>query len=40
MIGRRGQKNPINTMAQVARGNGHSTNWAVVGAIPACSPPS
>ena len=33
MIGRRGQKNPINTMAQVARDNGHSTNWAVVGAI-------
>ena len=33
MIGRRGQKNPINTMAQLARDNGHSTNWAVVGAV-------
>jgi NSS family neurotransmitter:Na+ symporter len=33
MIGRRGQKNPINTMAQLARQNGHSTNWALVGAI-------
>lgn len=33
MIGRRGQKNPINTMAQLAAANGHSRNWAAVGAV-------
>lgn len=33
MIGRRGQKNPINTMAQLAREHGHHRNWALVGAI-------
>lgn len=32
MIGRRGQKNPINSMAEVATKNGHSRAWAVVGA--------
>jgi NSS family neurotransmitter:Na+ symporter len=32
MIGRRGQKNPINTMSEVAAANGRSRNWAVVGA--------
>ncbi|MBR0568403.1 sodium-dependent transporter [Azoarcus sp. L1K30] len=32
MIGRRGQKNPINTMAEVAAANGHSRKWAIVGA--------
>lgn len=31
MIGRRGQKNPINTMSELAVGQGHSRNWAVVG---------
>lgn len=31
MIGRRGQKNPINTMTEVAVRNGRSRNWAVVG---------
>lgn len=31
MIGRRGQKNPINTMAEVAARNGRSRNWAVIG---------
>ncbi|TAH49892.1 MAG: sodium-dependent transporter [Betaproteobacteria bacterium] len=33
MIGRRGQKNPVNTMAQLAREHGHHRNWALVGAI-------
>ena len=33
MIGRRGQKNPINTMAQLAHQNGHTRNWAVVGIV-------
>ncbi|WP_447554659.1 sodium-dependent transporter [Vreelandella sp. EE22] len=31
MIGRRGQKNPINTMAELARRHGRSRGWAVVG---------
>lgn len=31
MIGRRGQKNPINTMTEVAEKNGVSRNWAVIG---------
>lgn len=33
MIGRRGQKNPVNTMAQLARDHGHHRSWALVGAI-------
>lgn len=33
MIGRRGQKNPINTMAQLAREHGHHRSWALVGII-------
>ena len=33
MIGRRGQKNPINTMAQLAQQHGHTRNWAVVGIL-------
>lgn len=33
MIGRRGQKNPINTMAQLARQHGHTRNWALVGIV-------
>lgn len=33
MLGRRGQKNPVNTMAQLARENGHGLQWALVGAI-------
>ncbi|GAB1424279.1 hypothetical protein MASR2M16_15130 [Thauera terpenica] len=33
MIGRRGQKNPINTMAQLAREHGHHRSWALVGGI-------
>ena len=33
MIGRRGQKNPINTMAQLARENGRHRSWALVGGI-------
>ena len=33
MIGRRGQKNPINTMAQLAQQHGHTRNWAVVGIV-------
>lgn len=32
MIGRRGQKNPINAMAEVAAANGRSRKWAIVGA--------
>ncbi len=32
LIGRRGQKNPINSMAEVAAKNGRSRGWAVVGA--------
>lgn len=32
MIGRRGQKNPINTMAELARKNGRSPAWMLVGA--------
>ncbi|MGO2240664.1 MAG: sodium-dependent transporter [Halomonas sp.] len=32
MIGRRGQKNPINTMADLAKQNGQSSAWALVGA--------
>ena len=31
LIGRRGQKNPVNSMADVAKKNGHSRNWALVG---------
>mgnify|MGYP005848506285 CR=1 FL=1 len=31
MIGRRGQKNPISTMAEVAAKHGSSRSWAVVG---------
>lgn len=31
MIGRRGQKNPINTMAELAKRHGRSRGWAVVG---------
>lgn len=31
MIGRRGQKNPINTMTEVAVKNGASRHWAVIG---------
>jgi NSS family neurotransmitter:Na+ symporter len=31
LIGRRGQKNPINTMAELARKNGRSRGWALVG---------
>jgi NSS family neurotransmitter:Na+ symporter len=33
MIGRRGQKNPINTMAQLAREHGHHRSWALVGGV-------
>jgi NSS family neurotransmitter:Na+ symporter len=33
LIGRRGQKNPINTMAQLAKEHGHHRSWAMVGAI-------
>lgn len=33
LIGRRGQKNPINTMAQLARDNGRHRSWALVGVI-------
>ncbi len=33
MLGRRGQKNPIHTMAQLARENGHGRQWALVGAM-------
>jgi NSS family neurotransmitter:Na+ symporter len=33
MIGRRGQKNPINTLSQLAHQHGHSRNWALVGAV-------
>lgn len=32
LIGRRGQKNPINTMAELARKNGRSRAWVLVGA--------
>ncbi len=32
LIGRRGQKNPISAMAEVAAKNGRSRGWAVVGA--------
>lgn len=32
MIGRRGQKNPINTMADLAKQNGKSPAWALIGA--------
>ncbi|TVO52643.1 sodium-dependent transporter [Denitromonas halophila] len=31
MIGRRGQKNPINTMADLAAANGRSKGWVMVG---------
>ena len=31
MIGRRGQKNPINTMGELAKKNGRSGAWALVG---------
>jgi len=31
MIGRRGQKNPISSMSDVAAKNGHSRYWAIVG---------
>ncbi|MFG6668261.1 sodium-dependent transporter [Halomonas sp. HNIBRBA4712] len=31
MIGRRGQKNPINTMAELAKRHGRSSGWAAVG---------
>ncbi|TVO68828.1 sodium-dependent transporter [Denitromonas ohlonensis] len=31
MIGRRGQKNPINTMADLAEANGRSKGWVMVG---------
>ncbi|WP_148252283.1 sodium-dependent transporter [Aidingimonas lacisalsi] len=31
LIGRRGQKNPINTMTEQARQNGHSPAWGLVG---------
>ncbi|WP_252108007.1 MULTISPECIES: sodium-dependent transporter [unclassified Halomonas] len=31
MIGRRGQKNPINTMAELAKRHGRSRGWAMVG---------
>ncbi|MBT0962844.1 sodium-dependent transporter [Denitromonas iodatirespirans] len=31
MIGRRGQKNPINSMADLARENGRGKGWALVG---------
>ncbi|GHC28615.1 sodium-dependent transporter [Aidingimonas halophila] len=31
LIGRRGQKNPINTMTELARQNGRSSAWGVVG---------
>lgn len=31
LLGRRGQKNPINTMADLARTNGRSPAWALVG---------
>lgn len=33
MIGRRGQKNPINTMSQLAHQHGHTRSWALVGAV-------
>jgi len=33
MIGRRGQKNPINTMSQLAHQHGHTRNWALGGAV-------
>ena len=33
LIGRRGQKNPINTMAQLAEQNGHHRSWALIGGI-------
>ena len=33
LLGRRGQKNPINTMAQIAHQHGHHRSWALVGAI-------
>ncbi|WP_068636943.1 sodium-dependent transporter [Thauera butanivorans] len=33
LLGRRGQKNPINTMSALAREHGHHRNWALVGAI-------
>ena len=33
LLGRRGQKNPINTMSTLARKHGHHRNWALVGAI-------
>lgn len=32
LIGRRGQKNPINTMAEVARANGRGRGWIAIGA--------
>ena len=32
MIGRRGQKNPINTMAELAANHGKSKAWALIGA--------
>ncbi|EPC00749.1 transporter [Litchfieldella anticariensis FP35 = DSM 16096] len=31
LIGRRGQKNPINTMAELARKGGHSQAWTLIG---------
>ena len=31
LIGRRGQKNPVNSMAELARKNGRSRGWALVG---------
>ena len=33
LIGRRGQKNPIHTMEDVAKAEGHSANWRWVGII-------
>lgn len=33
MIGRRGQKNPINTMAQLAHEHDHHRSWVLVGVI-------
>ncbi len=31
LIGRRGQKNPVNTMAELARANGRSKAWVAIG---------
>ncbi|WP_332671444.1 hypothetical protein [Aromatoleum sp.] len=32
LIGRRGQKNPINTLAEVAKASGRGRGWVLVGA--------